>query len=151
MEILLTDVTKFKYSKSSKAYLSSILDYGANKIVAYKLSIHNNSALVRDSVKQIETSIVPPQTIFHSDRGFQHTSQDFNKFIQKHQMIQSMSRVGKCIDNGPMENFWRIIKEEVSRLKSYKSFEKLENDIKEYIEFYSTQRVTLKMELKISA
>ena len=27
-------------------------------------------------------------------------------------MTQSMSRVAKCIDNGPMEGFWGIIKRE---------------------------------------
>ena len=27
-------------------------------------------------------------------------------------MIQSMSRVGKCIDNGPMEGFWGTLKSE---------------------------------------
>ncbi|MGX7348840.1 IS3 family transposase, partial [Dolosicoccus paucivorans] len=34
---------------------------------------------------------------------------------------------------------------------TYKSFEELENDVKQYIEFYNTQRVTLKMGLKIPA
>lgn len=62
-----------------------------------------------------------------------------------------MSRVGKCIDNGPMENFWGIIKEEMYRLKTYQSFEELDRDIKQYIRFYNTQRVTLKMALNISA
>ncbi|WP_159427643.1 IS3 family transposase, partial [Dolosicoccus paucivorans] len=100
MEVLLTDVTEFKYGKSSKAYLSAILDYGANKIVAFKLSTHNNNALVRDTVEQIETDIVPTQTLLHSDRGFQYTSHGFNSFIKRNQIIQSMSRVGKCIDNG---------------------------------------------------
>lgn len=151
MEVLLTDVTEFKYSKSSKAYLSAILDYGANKIVAFKLSSHNNNALVRDTVEQIETDIIPTQTLLHSDRGFQYTSHGFNKFIKQHQIIQSMSRVGRCIDNGPMENFWGIIKEEMYRLKTYNSFEELEKDIKQYIEFYNTQRVTLKMGLRIPA
>ncbi len=28
-------------------------------------------------------------------------------------MTQSMSRVGKCIDNGPIENLWGIIKTEM--------------------------------------
>ncbi|SDI81841.1 IS3 family transposase, partial [Dolosicoccus paucivorans] len=84
-------------------------------------------------------------------RGFQYTSHGFNSFIKRNQIIQSMSRVGKCIDNGPMENFWGIIKEEMYHLKTYKSFEELENDVKQYIEFYNTQRVTLKMGLKIPA
>src|SRR5699024_11634502 len=38
MEVLLTDITEFKYGSHSKAYLSAILDYGANEIVAFKLS-----------------------------------------------------------------------------------------------------------------
>ena len=62
-----------------------------------------------------------------------------------------MSRVGKCIDNGPMENFWGIIKVEMYRLRSYETFEKLEEDISHYIEFYNTERVTLNMGLRISA
>lgn len=53
-----------------------------------------------------------------------------------------MSRVGKCIDYGPMENFWGIIKEEMYRLTTYDTFEELVKDIKGYIEFYNTKRVT---------
>lgn len=151
MEVLLTDVTEFKYGGHSKAYLSAILDYGANKIVAYKLSKHNNNALVRDTVTQIEDVIIPTKTLLHSDRGYQYTSHDFKKFVEKHHIIQSMSRVGKCIDNGPMENFWGIIKEEMYRLTTYETFEELEKDIKDYIEFYNTKRVTLSMGLSIPA
>ena len=151
MEVLLTDITEFKYGSNSKAYLSAVLDYGDNKIVAYKLSKHNNNALVRDTVTQIEDTIIPKKTLFHSDRGFQYTSHSFQHFVEKHQITQSMSRVGKCIDNGPMENFWGIIKEEMYRLTTYNTFEALEKDIKAYIEFYNTKRVTLKMGLKIPA
>lgn len=62
-----------------------------------------------------------------------------------------MSRVGKCIDNGPMENFLGMIKEEMYRLTTYNTFEELVKVIKGYIEFYNTKRVTLKMGLKIPA
>src|SRR5699024_11524543 len=74
MEVLLTDITEFKYGVNSKAYFSAILDYGENKIIAYKLSKHNNNALVRDTMTQIENDIIPTKTLFHSDRGFQYTS-----------------------------------------------------------------------------
>ncbi len=127
------------------------MDYGENKIVAYQLSRHNNNALVHDTVNQIEEIIIPTKTLLHSDRGFQYTSHSFKNFVEKHQITQSMSRVGKCIDNGPMENFWGIIKEEMYRLSSYETFEELKNDIKQYIEFFNTKRVTLKMGLKIPA
>lgn len=149
MEVLLTDVTEFKYGQASKAYLSAILDYGENKIIAFKVSKKNNNALVRDTVQQIADDIVPNQTLLHSDRGYQYTSHGFNNFVKKHEVTHSMSRVGKCIDNGPMENFWGIIKEEMYRLKIYMSFEELEHDINQYIRFYNSQRVTLKMGLSI--
>src|SRR5699024_6462863 len=119
MEVLLTDITEFKYGVNSKAYFSAILDYGENKIIAYKLSKHNNNALVRDTMTQIENDIIPTKTLFHSDRGFQYTSHSFKQFIEKHQIIQSMSRVGRCIDNGPMENFWGIIRSE-NKIIAYK-------------------------------
>ena len=151
MQVLLTDITEFKYGNNSKAYLSAILDYGANKIVAYKLSDRNNNALVNDTINQINDLILPGETLLHSDRGFQYTSNDFKKYVEKHQIIQSMSRVGRCIDNGPMENFWGIIKVEMYRLTTYETFEELENDVKQYIEFYNTKRVTLKMGLSIPA
>jgi len=151
MEVLLTDITEFKYGTNSKAYFSAILDYGENKIIAYKLSKYNNNALVRNTITQIEDDIIPTKTLFHSDRGFQYTSHSFKRFIEKHQIIQSMSRVGRCIDNGPMENFWGIIKEEMYRLTTYNTFQELEKDIKAYIKFYNTKRVTLKMGLKIPA
>lgn len=73
--------------------------------MAFKLSKRNNNALVRETVHQIEDDIIPTQTLLHSDRGFQYTSHGFKNFVKKHQITQSMSRVGKCIDNGPMGNF----------------------------------------------
>ncbi|MGO4938329.1 IS3 family transposase [Fundicoccus sp. Sow4_H7] len=37
------------------------------------------------------------------------------------------------------------------RLNDYETFEQLESDIKNYIDFYNTKRVTLSMGLKIPA
>ena len=48
--------------------------------------------------------------LFHSDRGFQYTNRAFHKKLESAGMIQSMSRVAKCIDNGPLEGFWGILK-----------------------------------------
>ena len=40
-------------------------------------------------------------------------------------MRQSMSRVGRCIDNGPMEGYWGILKSEMYYLKKFTSQEEL--------------------------
>ena len=55
-------------------------------------------------------------------------------------MIQSMSRVGKCIDNGPMEGFFGILKTEMFYGKKFQSMENLIAKIKAYITFYNEKR-----------
>ena len=56
-------------------------------------------------------------------------------------MTQSMSRVAKCIDNGPIEGFWGIIKRERYYGKRFTSREALVNMIESYIEYYNSKRL----------
>lgn len=151
MEVLLTDVTELPYGNNSKAYLSAILDYGVQKIIAFKLSHNNNNALVRDTFSQIENQLIPNKTLIHSDRGFQYTSHFFREYISRNDVLHSMSRVGKCIDNGPMESFWGILKSEMPQLEAYDTFEELNDALQSYIEFYNMERVPLSMGLRIPA
>ncbi|QDS38067.1 transposase family protein [Brevibacillus brevis] len=48
--------------------------------------------------------------IFHSDRGFQYANKKFKEKLDDAGITQSISRVARCIDNGPMESFWGMIK-----------------------------------------
>ena len=56
-------------------------------------------------------------------------------------MMQSMSRVAHCIDNGPMEGFWGILKREKYCGKRFTSKKELVRMIRDYIYYYNTQRV----------
>ncbi|WP_025729161.1 IS3 family transposase, partial [Heyndrickxia ginsengihumi] len=70
----------------------------------------------------------------------QYTSKGFKRKIDAVKMTQSMSRVGRCIDNGPMESFWGTLKCEKYYLHQYKTFEELSLAIDEYIHFYNHER-----------
>lgn len=56
-------------------------------------------------------------------------------------MIQSMSRVGKCIDNGPMEAFWGTLKSEMFYGVKFDNLLILKRKIEEYIFFYNNFRL----------
>lgn len=56
-------------------------------------------------------------------------------------MIQSMSRVAKCIDNGPMEKFWKILKRERYYGRCFSSREALVSIIEGYIAYYNDRRL----------
>ena len=79
--------------------------------------------------------------IFHSDRGFQYTSKIFQKRLREQGMEQSMSRVGHCIDNGPTEGLWGIIKSEMYCMYKITDEISLRSAIDKYIKFYAEERL----------
>jgi transposase InsO family protein len=141
----LTDVTEFKYGNSKKAYLSAILDLNDNSIVAYVLGHSNNNELVFKTLDLALTASPGAKPMLHSDRGFQYTSYGFKRKLILAEMTQSMSRVGKCIDNGPMEAFWGILKCEKYYLNKYNTYEELSYAIDDYISFYNNKRLQKKL------
>ena len=136
-----TDVTELKYGQSKKAYLSAIRDLYDGSIVSYVLGHSNNNKLVFDTLNQAIAKLNEGEhPLIHSDRGFQYTSNEFKRMIDKVKMTQSMSRVGKCIDNSPMESFWGTLKCEKYYLHNYDTFKELSLAIDEYIYFYNYER-----------
>ena len=104
----LTDVTEFHYYvglEKHRVYLSAILDLYDRRIVAYVIGDSNNNALVFSTFDAAIKVNPDAHPLFHSDRDFQYTNRAFYARLEIAGMIQSMSRVAKCIDNGPMEGF----------------------------------------------
>jgi putative transposase len=135
-----TDVTEFKYGEAKKAYLSAIRDLYDGSIVSYVLGHSNNNKLVFETLDLATALLDGARPLIHSDRGFQYTHLGFKRRIDKAQMTQSMSRVGRCIDNGPMESFWGTLKSEKYYLEKYETFDELSGAIDEYIYFYNHKR-----------
>ena len=79
--------------------------------------------------------------IRNSDRGFQYTNRTFHHKLVQAGMTQSMSRVAHCIDNGPMEGFWGILKRERYYGRRFTSKRELIQTIENYIHYYNTRRV----------
>lgn len=141
-----TDVTELKYGQSKKAYLSAIRDLYDGSIVSYVLGHANNNPLVFKTLDQATEQLAGEHPLIHSDRGFQYTSKGFKRKIVAAKMTQSMSRVGRCIDNGPMESFWGTLKSEKYNLHKYKTFEELSLAIDEYIHFYNHDRYQTRLD-----
>ena len=61
--------------------------------------------------------------------------------LTKAGMTQSMSRVAKCIDNGPMEGFWGILKRERYYGIQFTDKSSLISMIEDFIQYYNTERL----------
>lgn len=149
-----TDVTEFKWYEGPavhKLYLSAILDLYDLSPVAWVVSRRNDNKLVLDTFAKAIQANPDAKPIFHSDRGFQYTSKLFQKKLQQQGMTQSMSRVGHCIDNGPTENFWGIVKSEMYYLNTFTDEQSLRNAIADYMAFYSNERAQIRFKGKTPA
>ena len=140
----LTDVTEFHYYigiEKHEIYLSAILDLYDRRIVAYRIGDSNNNLLVFDTFDDAVRDNPNAHPLFHSDRGFQYTNRTFHAKIEAAGMTQSMSRVAKCIDNGPMEGFWGILKRERYYGRRFTAREALVAMIEDYICYYNNKRL----------
>lgn len=136
-----TDVTEFKVpGENKKIYLSAILDLYDRYPVAYVISTRNDNRLVFKTFDKAIAANPDAKPLFHSDRGFQYTSKAFKRKLRESEMEQSMSRVGHCIDNGPTEGFWGIIKAEMYQMYDITDEASLRFAIHDYIRFYSEER-----------
>ena len=140
----LTDVTEFKWFEGvekRKVYLSAILDLYDRRIVAFVIRDSNDNPLVYDTFDAAVAANPDAHPLFHSDRGFQYTNRTFHAKLEAAGMTQSMSRVAHCIDNGPMEGFWGILKRERYYGKRFTDRESLVQMIEEYVSYYNSKRL----------
>ena len=144
----LTDVSEFHYyvnGEKHRLYLSAILDLYDRRIIAYTIGDSNNTELVYNMFDFAVKNNPKAHPIFHSDRGYQYTNRTFHSKLVAAGMTQSMSRIARCIDNGPMEGFWGIIKRERYYGKKFNSRKELVDMIENYINYYNNSRLQRKL------
>lgn len=144
----LTDVSEFHYyvnGEKHRLYLSAILDLYDRRIVAYTIGDSNNTELVYNMFDFAVKNNPNAHPIFHSDRGYQYTNRTFHSKLVAAGMTQSMSRIARCIDNGPMEGFWGIIKRERYYGKKFNSRKELVDMIENYMDYYNNSRLQRKL------
>ena len=101
------------------------------------------SALVLAALDMAIRSRKPaPGLIFHSDRGSQYASADFQNTLAAHGMVASMSGKGNCYDSAPVGSWFASLKVECVDGVRYKSQDEARSSLFDYIEiFYNRQRL----------
>ena len=144
-EKLTTDVTQFNVC-GEKVYLSPILDLYNREIVSYSISLSPNLEQIREMLSGLFEKL--PETarpLFHSDQGWQYQHAEYQRLLKAHNITQSMSRKGNCMDNGAMENFFGRLKVEMFYGDKFESVNAFIEKLKEYIEYYNNERIITKL------
>ncbi|MDY5875158.1 MAG: IS3 family transposase [Bacilli bacterium] len=140
-KIWTTDITYLIF-KGTRAYLSTILDLYDRKVIAYKISKHNDIKLVTDTLNEaIAKRKDVSGVILHSDQGFQYTSYEYKAICESNSIQISMSRKGTPIDDSPMENWHALLKKETLYNNNISSLQEYIQLVEDWILFYNTNRI----------
>lgn len=144
---LTTDVTEFSIC-NEKVYLSPVLDMYNNEILSYSISLSPNFWQTREMLDGLFERL--PKTakpILHSDQGWQYQMKEYQRILKEHNITQSMSRKGNCLDNSLMENFFGRLKVEMYYGEKFESVNAFIDKLKEYIYYYNNERISLKLKM----
>lgn len=144
---LTTDVTEFNVC-NEKVYLSPVLDMYNNEIISYSVSLRPNFAQTKEMLKGLfECLPENSKPILHSDQGWQYQMKEFQRLLREHNITQSMSRKGNCLDNSVMENFFGRLKVEMFYGEKFESVNAFIERLRDYICFYNNKKISLKLKM----
>ncbi len=137
------DITYIYTIETGWTYLAIVMDLFDLKVVGWSYGMHMNNELVIEAFKKAMANRgLKKDGIFHSDRGSQYTSNDFEEMLNNLNIHHSYSKKGYPYDNASMESFNAILKKEEVNVNSYKTFEEAKLAIFEFIEsWYNNARI----------
>ena len=140
-EIWLSDITYIP-TREGWLYLAAVEDLYSRRVVGWSMGTTLESRLVVDALHMAVAQRFPDEGLLaHSDRGSQYASEHYQRVLSQHGITCSMSRVGNCYDNAPMESFFASLKKELVHHEDYPTIEAAKASVFEYIEvFYNRVR-----------
>lgn len=137
------DITYIYTMETGWTYLAIVMDLFDLKIIGWQYGKNMTDDLVIEAFKKaLVNRGLNKDGIFHSDRGSQYTSNDFEKLLEKLEIKHSYSKKGYPYDNASMESFNAILKKEEVNVNTYKTFEEAKLIIFEFIEsWYNNKRI----------
>ena len=123
-------------------YLAAVIDLYSRQVVGWSMQEHMPASLVTDALRMAWFRRRPaPGLIFHSDRGSQYCSHEFQGALTDYEMKSSMSRKGNCWDNAPTESLWGRLK--VSRLhaRRFATRRAAMDEVIDWLTFYNHKRL----------
>jgi transposase InsO family protein len=123
-------------------YLAVVEDLFSRMVVGWSMDDSMESRLVVDALEMAVARRRPGAGLLaHSDRGSQYASEHYRRLLSEEGIACSMSEVGQCWDNAPVESFFGRLKCEVAPGEMFATRDQARAELFEYLEvFYNRVR-----------
>jgi putative transposase len=124
-------------------YLAVVEDLFSRMIVGWSMEATMESRLVVDALAMALAWRRPGVGLLaHSDRGSQYASEHYQRVLSEEGIVCSMSEVGQCWDNAPVESFFGRLKCEIEPAEMFATRDQARAELFEYLEvFYNRVRL----------
>lgn len=124
-------------------YLAVVEDLFSRRIVGWSMAETMESRLVVDALEMAIARRCPDEGLLaHSDRGSQYASDHYQRVLASAGIVCSMSEVGQCWDNAPVESFFGRLKCELTLGEVFATRGQARAALFEYLEvFYNRVRL----------
>ncbi|MFT6284789.1 MAG: putative transposase [Arenicella sp.] len=132
------------YRKTAQGwmYLAIVMDLYSRRIVGWHIEKRMTTDLISKAIIKAVNLRQPKQgLVFHSDRGYQHTSKHFGKLLKGNGILAFMGDVGACWDNAVVERFFGSLKHDWILKVAQPTREHMKQDVTTYMKYYNQDRL----------
>ena len=125
-------------------YLAVVVDLFSRRIVGWSLRPEMRAEIVTRALEMAWYRRAPEpgrQLMFHSDRGSQYASDDFQRMLNRFGIVASMSRKGNCWDNACAETAFGSLKVERLAGQRFTTRREAQDEALAWIRWYNQTRM----------
>lgn len=139
LDVIVSDLT-YVNVKGKWNYICLIIDLFNREIIGYAAGKNKNAQLVYKAFSRIKTNL-NNINIFHTDRGNEFKNKIIDDVLKTFNIERSLSKKGCPYDNAVAEATYKIIKTEFAFNRIFDSFEELETELFEYVNWFNNIRI----------
>lgn len=139
LDVIVSDLT-YVNVQGKWNYICLIIDLFNREIIGYGAGKNKNAELVYKALSRIKTNL-NNINIFHTDRGNEFKNRIIDDILRTFNIGRSLSKKGCPYDNAVAEATYKIIKTEFAFNRIFESFEELELELFDYVNWYNNIRI----------
>ncbi|MBK8463752.1 MAG: IS3 family transposase [Nigerium sp.] len=122
-------------------YVALVIDCFSRAIIGWAMDDNYKTPLITAAIRMAARRVpLPPNAVFHSDRGSNYTSDEYATVLDRLGLSRSVGRTGICYDNALAESTNGALKVELVNRRHYPTREIARKDIARWIELFYNQR-----------
>ena len=139
LDVVVSDLT-YVNVQGKWNYICLIIDLYNREIIGYAAGKNKTSELVIKAISRIKSNLKNIK-IFHTDRGNEFKNKIIDELLKTFKIERSLSKKGCPYDNAVAESTYKIIKTEFAYNRRFNSFEELEIELFDYVNWYNNIRI----------